>query len=455
MPPPFPFEAVLLFGFLSILLLSGVLLRAWLGFLQRLLFPASLIGGLLGFALINGHGFGFDTELIKAFAYHFFNISFISVGLTPPAFQDHGAGRQGMMLRGSIWMAVLQAATFSLQALVGGVLVVLFMLLGMPLFETFGFLVPLAFNEGPGQALSIGRAWEAVGFVDASTIGLTFATIGFFFAFFVGVPMANLAVRRKRFVNTRPDPFFLKGILPRGQASESGAGLTTHSANVDCLAFHLAQIGLAYVVTWFLVSGLTWLVPGEASAILWGFFFLFGLVVAIGLRKALEAASLGRLLDAPLQRRITGMSVDYLIVATGCGIDLIVVGRYGVPIAVMALAAGVLTTLMVVMLGRRLSDYSLERTLAMYGVVTGTVASGLLLLRIVDPEFETPVAREIGFMNIFTVPIVGGLTFLLNVPLWWGWGLGATCAVLSAVCVMSCVILSRRRLWSASREASL
>lgn len=451
-PPPFPFEAVLLFAFLSVLLLCGVLLRAWLGVFQKLLFPASLIGGLLGLAAVNSHVFGFDPELIKAFAYHFFNISFISVGLTPPASAAPGGSLPGVILRGSIWMAVLQAATFSLQALAGGLLVLLFALAGMPLFETFGFLVPLAFNEGPGQALSIGRAWEAAGFSDASTIGLSFATIGFFFAFFVGVPMANLGVRKKRFARGVPDLFFLKGILPKDQRPQSAGNLTTHSASVDCLAFHLAQIGLAYVLTWFLVSGVVYLLPGDAAGILWGFFFLFGLVVAIGLRILLGAAGIARLMDATLQRRITGASVDYLIVATGCGIELLVAGRYGVPIATMALLAGILTTLVVVILGRRLSDYQLERTVAMYGVVTGTVSSGLLLLRIVDPEFETPVAREIGFMNIFAVPIVGGLTFFLNVPLWLDWSLQAACLVLAGVFLASLAILYCRRFWQTASD---
>jgi len=455
MTPPFAFDAVLMFGFFSVLLLCGVLLRARLSIFQKLLFPASLIGGLLGFGAVNAVEFGYDPDLIKAFAYHFFNISFISVGLTPPATAAAGGSHSKTILRGSVWMAVLQAATFSLQALAGGLLVLVFALFGTSLFETFGFLVPLAFNEGPGQALSIGRVWETAGFADASTIGLSFATIGFFFAFFVGVPMANLGVRKNRFFKKTPDRFFLRGILPKGGNLQPAGHLTTHSATVDCLAFHLAQIGLAYVLTWFLLSGLTRLVPEDVGAILWGFFFLFGLVVAIMLRVLFGAAGMARLMDAPLQRRITGTAVDYLIVATGCGIELVVAGRYGVPIAVMALAAGILTTAAVVVFGRRLSNYQLERTVAMYGVVTGTVSSGLLLLRIVDPEFETPVAREIGFMNIFSVPVVGGLTLFLNVPLWWHWRLTSVCLVLLAVLLVAGVVLWSRRLWRSSPDSPL
>ena len=53
MSAPFPFESLILFGLLSALLLIGVALRASLGLFQKLLFPASLIGGTVGFVLFN------------------------------------------------------------------------------------------------------------------------------------------------------------------------------------------------------------------------------------------------------------------------------------------------------------------------------------------------------------------------------------------------------------------
>ncbi len=455
MTPPFSFEVPALFGFFSVLLLCGVLMRAGLGFFQKLLVPASLIGGLLGLAVVNAGILAFNTELIKAFAYHLFNISFISVGLTPQELQPGNGSRERSILKGSAWMAVVQAATFTLQALVGAVFVFLFAWMGGTLFETFGFLVPLAFNEGPGQALSIGRVWESAGFADASTIGLTFAAIGFFFSFFVGVPLANLGLRKRRFKKAAPNPFFLRGILPRDKTPDSAGAVTTHSANVDCLAFHFAQVGLVYLLTYFLLLGLSGWAPPEVGSILWGFFFLFGLVAAILMRRLLAATPFHHLLDAPLQRRITGGAIDYLIVATGCGIELVVVWQYITPILLMALSAGVLTTLLVVLLGRRLSDYQLERSVAIYGVVTGTVSCGLLLLRIVDPEFKSPAAREIGFMNLFAVPVIGGLTFFLNVPLWWEWSLLPTCLVLLAVFLLAMGVLYNRGLWKGGSSGPL
>ena len=50
--------------------------------------------------------------------------------------------------------------------------------------------------------------------------------------------------------------------------------------------------------------------------------------------------------------------------------------------------------------------------MALFGTSTGTAASGLLLLRIVDPDFKTPVAAEVGLMNVFLMLLLY-LSFVL------------------------------------------
>ncbi|MFP4667855.1 MAG: hypothetical protein ACOCQI_01785 [Desulfosalsimonas sp.] len=80
-------------------------------------------------------------------------------------------------------------------------------------------------------------------------------------------------------------------------------------------------------------------------------------------------------------------------------------------------------------------------------MVTGTVSSGLLLLRIVDPELKSPAAREIGFMNVFAVPVAGGLTVLANAPIWSGWSILSVCLIFLAVFAAAFILLYLRRLW--------
>ena len=440
MNSPFPFDAVLIFCFLSVMLLVGIALRAYVPWLQRYLFPSCLIGGVLAMVLTNTGVVKFPFDQIESFAYHFFNVSFISVGLTAP--EKHQPGEAKESLKGALWMALVQGVTFPLQAIIGGLAVIGFGLVGIHLFPTFGFLAPLGFNEGPGQALAFGKVWEGVGFHHGATIGLTFATFGFLFAFFVGVPLVNAGLRRRgagKEVALSRD--FLRGILHRDAAPEAAGRLTTYSANVETLALHVALVGFVYLLTYGFVYGLELLVPADIGRILWGFAFLFGMVIAMGVRATAQAIGLDYVIDPRLQSRITGLSVDYLIVATGAAVQLGIVWQFALPITVIAILCGVLSTLVVLALGSGLPSYKLERIAAIYGTVTGTVSCGLLLLRMVDPQFKTPAAREIASMNIFAVPVIGGLTFLVNAPIKWGWSVGFTVAVFAAALVASPLLM--------------
>jgi ESS family glutamate:Na+ symporter len=442
MNTPFPFDGMLAFAFLSVLLLMGVGLRARVGFFQRFLVPSCLIGGVLGLVLMHTGVFGLESATIEAFAYHFFNISFISVGLTR---DDNGSEpkTKKQMIRGPAWMALMQGLTFPMQAVLGGLLVILLGWFGVQLFPTFGFLVPLGFNEGPGQALSIGKVWEGVGFADAATIGLTFAAVGYFFAFFIGVPLVNRGLRRGRatFGPRQLPRDFLTGILNRQGTAESAGRLTLHSGNADTLAFQSALVGGVYGITYGIIQFLGGFLPVDVAGMLWGFFFFFGLGVALVVKWAMQRLNIQGLADAGVQRRITGFSVDFLIVATVAAIELKIVWEYLLPISLIALVNGVMTTALVVYFGRRLSAYSLERTAAIYGVVTGTVSCGLLLLRIVDPDFKTPVAYELAVMNVFSLPVVGGCTVLVNGPLWWGWPLWVTILVFAGIMAVALTLM--------------
>lgn len=452
MQSPFPFEAFLVFGTLSIMLLVGVLLRAWVPLLQKFLFPSCLIGGVIGLATLSTGLVELDVKDIEAFAFHFFNISFISVGLTRGTDRDSVEKPKGM-IRGPLWMALIEGVTLPLQAIIGGLCVIVFGLFGKELFPTFGFFVPLGFTEGPGQALSIGKVWEGFGFAHAATIGLTFAAIGFFFAFFVGVPLANWGIRRglARHGDASLSRDVLVGIVPRDQSRESAGEMTMHSGNIDTLAFQAALIGLVYVLTYGFVTALSGILPTDAGKIVWGFFFFFGMGIGLLVKWVMGRLRIEHLIDPGVQRRLTGWSVDFLIVATVMAIQVVVVWQYILPIACASVVSGVATTAVIVYLGRRLDDYHLERTVAIYGTCTGTVSSGLLLLRIVDPEFKTPCAIEIGLMNVIVVPIIVGCMVLVNAPVWWGWGVGLTSLVFAGVLALCLGLIRLFGLWGAPK----
>ncbi|CAB1069443.1 Sodium/glutamate symporter [Olavius algarvensis Delta 1 endosymbiont] len=455
MTSPFPFESMLVFGWLASMLLIGVLLRARTPFFQKFLFPSCLIGGLAGLILINVGVIGLATADLETFAYHLFNISFISVGLTrgndQDNDQDNASPGSKESLKGSVWMALIMGSCFGLQAAAGGLMVVLFGVFGLELFPTFGFLAPLGFEEGPGQALSVGKVWEGFGFARAATLGLTFAAIGYFFAFFVGVPLVNRGIRKGLAAHRTGDLSrdLLTGIISKDKQVESAGKLALHTGNIDSMAFQAALVGFVYLITYAFVKYVGMLLPPDAAKIMWGFCFVFGLVFAILIRMLLQQFGREHMVDPGIQRRVTGWSIDFLMVATIMAIQLPVVWEFLLPLSVISLVNGLLTTGVVVYLGQRLWNYNLERTAAVYGTVTGTVSCGLLLLRIADPDFKTPVAIEIAVMNVLAIVPIGACLLLVNAPVWWNWGVGTTTLVFAGVMGVGLALIRVLKFWDA------
>jgi ESS family glutamate:Na+ symporter len=243
----------------------------------------------------------------------------------------------------------------------------------------------------------------------------------------------------------------LTGIVPKGQEKEAAGQLTLHSGNADNLAFQADLVGLVVLVTHTFVSVLGRVVPLDVGKMLWGFFFIFGLGFALLLRGLMARLGLNRLIDPGVQRRITGWSVDFLIVSTVAAIQLPVVWQYIIPILAISLTVGVVTTVVVLYLGKRTTSYPLERSVAIYGTVTGTVSCGLLLLRIADPDFSTPVVMEIALMNVVSIPIIGACLVLLNGPIWWNWSVALSVVVFFGIAAACLGLIRVFRLWGAPR----
>ncbi len=237
---PFPFEVILTFSFLSLCLFIGTILRGSLSFFQKYYIPSSLIGGFIGllvFFLIQNYFKNFvsylDYRNFESFAYHIFNLSFISIGLSP-------SEKSQKFKEGALWMAFIQGVSFSTQAFLGGILTVLFNSLNVELHPTFGLLLPLGFNEGPGQALSIGKVWETFGFANAATIGLSFATFGYLICFLFGIPLANWGIQKGFVKDIMISQESRKGFYKKNSFETIQNSKTFHISNIEPLAFQFA-----------------------------------------------------------------------------------------------------------------------------------------------------------------------------------------------------------------------
>ncbi len=365
--------------------------------------PAAILGGLVALVLRGVSVLPGSVEAWQDVAYHLFGISFLAIGLTPTG--------DAKLRKGALWMGIGQWATFSLQAAAGGLVV---LALGS-LHDGFGFLAPMGLNEGPGQALSIGRLWEGdYGFAGAASIGATIASVGFLIAYAGGL----LAVRKR-------------AVRPEGPKGPGPFSLST-------AWFGLAVVA-GYAVIYFAVFyGLGAVAPDVRDLVLAVLFFV-AMLVGMGVRKLWDRS--GRTIEGQAPRTITVLAVDGLTVAILGSLTWDAVRDVAGPLVLVVLSAVAVTVGVLLVAGRWLTTWKMERSLALFGTVTGTAASGLALLALTDPDLESPVAVEMGAMVVVSVPVVLGGIALATATASGAVSLGVATAVFALVGVLSLAVL--------------
>ena len=359
--------------------------------------PASMIAGLAAL-LLGPSGAGilaYDVGTAETLVYHGLALVFVTFGLIPPvAGQRVGSDARSMMLAIPA-MAVLQGA-------VGLGLVLLFSAFGDPLHPGFGLALPLAFSQGPGQALSIGRTWEATGMAHGGQVGLTIAAIGYLWCVIAGGPLLWLG-RRMGWTEVARDA--------ATTTVEDAPIAAPRPGELDPLTRHVALIGGITLAVYGILVTLDGLIANpRTQAMVWGFHFLFGVFLAIGLRQTL--GWVGVQLDGAVLRRIGGLTVDVVTCAAIAAIQVAVVEAYLVPIVVISTVGGVVTAVACLWLARRaFSEDPFAHAVALFGMSTGTLPTGLALLRALDPDLRSPAARNI--VLGCTGAIVPGIPLLL------------------------------------------
>jgi ESS family glutamate:Na+ symporter len=316
--------------------------------------------------------------------------------------------------------SVAVLSQYALQAVMGLLITFLLISTVMPqLFPTFGYLLPLGYVLGPGQAFAIGTGWESMGFQGAGTVGLTFAAVGFLWACFGGVFLINYGIRRgwvtEKEIRTYKSGRVRTGLFGRNEEKPVGSRLTTENEAIDSFTFHIGLVLFVYLLSYLLLQGLTALLSligpmgRELAVNLWGINFVFSALLAMVVRKLTELLKVNYTLDNATLSRISGFSVDVMVTAAIGAINLVVIQTYLLEIGLLSLLAGILALVLVPWFTSRIfTDHQFHRMLLVYGVSTGTLPTGLALLRVIDPDFETPAASD------YMLSV--GITFMLAVP---------------------------------------
>ncbi|MEZ4700125.1 MAG: hypothetical protein R2834_07325 [Rhodothermales bacterium] len=411
-------DAALDISIVSALLLLGLLCRRYIGFFQRFLIPSALIAGFAGL-LLGPELLGvipFDLDRMGAYLYHLLALTFIGIGL-------QGAGEERS--RGATHVGFIFIVCYLIQILIGlGVALALVYTISPDLVPAVGMLLPLGFGMGPGIAYSIGQSWEAYGFAGGGNVGLTLAAVGFLVAYFAGIWLVNRGIRAgsSTLVDSAHgvDVALRTGILQEDPLPSAGR-LQYHGGTIEPLTLHFALIGGLYLLTYLVTAGLAALMQSagleKEVAMLWGFHFIIANLLALGCRKLLGRFPAALPVDNGLLHRLTGWMTDYMIAVAVMAISLSVAWAYTGPILLMTLLGAPATYFGIRWAVRRaFDDYPFERLLGIFGEMTGTISSGLALVRVTDPDYRTPVAQDLGLGSGMALVLGFPLLILINLP---------------------------------------
>jgi ESS family glutamate:Na+ symporter len=202
------------------------------------------------------------------------------------------------------------------------------------------------------------------------------------------------------------------------------------------------------------ISLLSLLLPGFKS-VLYGFNFLLGVLMATVLKWVLDMLRRANIVKKEyvnpfLMNRMGGFFFDLMIVAGIAAIRLDYIKQYWHVLLILGVVGAVSTYWYNHYVARKLFPrYCEQQFMAMYGMLTGTASTGMILLREVDGDFKTPVADNLVYQNlpaiVFGFPMMLLATLAPKQPI-------LTFIILVAFFIVMNVILFRSKIFRRRRR---
>lgn len=387
-------------GYIAILLIIGTISRAKVKFIQRLFIPASIIAGILGLIFgPNGINIIPFSQQIGTYPAILIAIIFGAIPLTSSAFN-------WSLIKdrvGSMWAY----SQLSMIVMWGAGLLFSLLLIN-PFWQNinigFGLILAAGFVGGHGSAAAVGETFSQHGWEDAMDLAMTSATVGVLASIILGILFIKIG-------STKGQTSFLSsfdqlpnelrtGLIPSHRRKDVQID-TVSSISIDPFIFHIAIIFLIGLGGYYLSKLGEFLIP-SVSIPVFSLAFIFGLLV----KRLLQMIKLDQYISGDVVNSVSGSATDLLVAFGIASISISVVMKYAVPLIILFLFGLALAYFFFAFLTKRFfPQYWFERGVFTWGWNTGTVAMGIALLRIVDPELESRTLDDYGLAYIPIAPV--------------------------------------------------
>jgi ESS family glutamate:Na+ symporter len=439
-------------GLLLLFLMLGNILRRSIPLFRKCLIPSALLGGtLLLIVNIITKQFGFvlvDNRLMQVITYHCLAIGFAAMTLKTEK-STHKTNKAQVLEFGA-----LQGGCYMLQAFVGlGITLVLFLLTryGKNIVSyVCGLILPLAYGQGPGNALS----WDinftntpAAQFSGNGSFGLSLASIGFVVASVLGVFYINIAKKRGGLSvrNSRPTDEVIDQTNPTGNEIPD-------NESVDKFTIQAGFVALAYALSFGLMC-LLGVISDFTNSIAWGFNFLWASLAAMLIKAVVKFLRKRNLMHRAYinnyqMDRISGFSFDLMIVAGVSAIEINDIRNYILPVVILSVVGAVITFIYIRKVSKEcFKGFEHEMFLMTYGTMTGTASNGMILMKEIDPGLRTPTSSLYILSNFPAMVMIAPLLFLLGFAAKSITNTIIACAIFFALWLIYSIFLFRRRIF--------
>ena len=396
------------FSALLITLLVANMLKKNIKFLRVSLIPTSVLGGLLlivvagifkaftGEIMFDSAFFGGNgTITLEMLTYHTLALGFIAGSFKA------SKGKLSKQRTVEIFnTGVTTVSTYLLQAVVGfGITILATLFFMKDFFPAAGVLLPFGYGQGTGQAMNYGTIYETdFGFDDGKSFGLTIAALGFLSASIGGVIHLNVLRKQGKLGTQNVE----EGVI-RTEDIQSANEIPMQES-IDKMTIQIALIALAYMLAYLLMHLLGMLLPGMRSVI-FGFNFLLGVLTATLIKAIMNFLMRKNVIKKEytndfLMTRASNFFYDIMVIAGMAAIRLSALEKYWGIMLIIGVSGLLVTYIYNRIVARTLfKHYEQEQFLAMYGMLTGTASTGIILLREIDGEFKSPASDNLVYQN--------------------------------------------------------
>lgn len=399
-------------------LLLGYVILHFVKQLQKFFLPAAVVGGTV--ALLCGPQVLNLVPIPSSFS----KMSSVLINVIPCA-AVFGSTINRSKLRTYGDFLCVYLVTYGVQMVVSAIVGVGCEQIWPNLPHGWGIMALYSFWGGHGTAAAAGGVFEQLDIQGNTQIGMIMSTIGLVTAMVGGMIIINLGVRKNytQKINMS-DTEKITGVIPSEERHPIGMERVS-SISINNFMFQLSLIMFCILFGTKIMDIFKNIMPFVKSMPS----MVDGILGALILWPLMQKVHLDDYVDKLTVNTIAGLCLEFVVLSAIATLNLKLLADYVIPIAIMSIIIIICCFIFSILYTKKISRQDwFEKGIGSFGQTTGSISTGLALVRCVDPNSETSAPDAMGIANSVTAPLystmaaIGPLILVSSLPAFIGIG---------------------------------